>query len=301
MTARSWAFNLLIFILIPGPSWAEAPRVAASIKPVHALVAAVMDGAGVPDLLVGGTGSPHSHALRPSEARALGRADVVFWIGPEFETFLQKPLDSLASKAVRVAWMEQSGARLLPGRTIDGGKSSARDGHVWLDPANAIVMVRAIAQTLRRADAANADLYASNAAKTILALEKLDADLERRLAPVRAVPFITFHDALHYLETRFHLNAVGFVVVTPEQMSGAKHVAALTAEIAEHRPVCIFTEPSFGPDLVETLMDGTHLKRGTLDPEGAALRPGPTFYFDLMRGLVDNLTACLSGTAVHER
>ena len=58
-----------------------------------------MDGTGVPDLLVNGNGSPHSYSLRPSEARVLSRADIVFWIGPDFETFLQKPLDSLASEA----------------------------------------------------------------------------------------------------------------------------------------------------------------------------------------------------------
>ncbi len=301
MTARLWAFTILIFIWFSAPAWAEAPRVVASIKPVHSLVAAVMDGTGVPDLLVNGNGSPHSYSLRPSEARVLSRADIVFWIGPDFETFLQKPLDSLASEAVRVSWMEHLGVRLLPGRTIDGGESSARDGHVWLDPANAVVMVRAITQTLQRADDENADLYADNAARTIETLENLDSELERMLVPVQKIPFITFHDALQYFETRYKLNAVGFVAVTPEQMSGAKHVAALTADITAQNPVCIFSEPGFASGLVQTLMAGTDLKRGTLDPEGAALRPGPDFYFDLMRGLADNLTACLSGTAVHDR
>ncbi len=301
MSARTLAFITLIFIGFSGPCRAEAPRVVASIKPVHSLVAAVMDGAGVPDLLVGGAGSPHSYALQPSAVRALDRAEIVFWVGPDLEVFLQKPLQALASGASHVALIEQPGLRVLPGRTIGGEESAAADGHIWLDPMNAITMVRAIAQTLQRADAAHAGLYADNAARTIAALEHLDAEMEQQLALLKERPFMTFHDALHYFETRYHLNAVGFVVVTPEQMSGAKHVSEITAEIAVRRPVCIFTEPSFEPDLIQTLIDGTDMKRGTLDPEGSALSPGPKFYFDLMRGLADNLAACLSEPTIHDR
>ena len=66
--------------------------VVASIKPVHSLVASVMEGVGEPILLVKGTGSEHSYSLRPSEARALEQAEVVFWVGETMETFLIKPL-----------------------------------------------------------------------------------------------------------------------------------------------------------------------------------------------------------------
>ena len=78
MKACAGAFIILGLIALFGPAQAGAPRVVASIKPVHSLVSAVMQGAGEPGLLVGGSGSPHAYALRPSEARALSRADIVF-------------------------------------------------------------------------------------------------------------------------------------------------------------------------------------------------------------------------------
>ena len=56
-------------------------NVVTSIKPVHALVAGVMQGVGVPDLIVDGAGSPHNYALKPSQARLLQDADLIFWIG----------------------------------------------------------------------------------------------------------------------------------------------------------------------------------------------------------------------------
>ena len=77
-------------------------NVVASIKPVHSLVAAVMDGVGSPGLIVDGAGSPHTYALKPSQARELQNADVVFWIGHEMEAFLEKPLEAIATKAKAV-------------------------------------------------------------------------------------------------------------------------------------------------------------------------------------------------------
>ena len=58
--------------------------------------------------------------------------------------------------------------------------------------------------------------------------------------------------------------------------------------------VCVFTEPSFQPNLVAAVTEGTHARAGTLDAEGQMLTPGPGLYFDLMRGLARNLASCLN-------
>ncbi|MGQ9364853.1 zinc ABC transporter substrate-binding protein ZnuA [Azospirillum sp. ST 5-10] len=95
---------------------AAAPAVVASVKPLHSLVAAVMKGVGEPGLIVHGGASPHTYALRPSDARALQGADVVFWIGEGLEGFLEKPLDSIAGTARIVELMEAPGLTLLEAR-----------------------------------------------------------------------------------------------------------------------------------------------------------------------------------------
>ena len=78
---------------------AAAPNVVASVRPLHGLVAAVMDGVGTPTLLLDGAESPHSYALTPSDANALAEADVVVWVGEPLETFLERPLAALSSSA----------------------------------------------------------------------------------------------------------------------------------------------------------------------------------------------------------
>ncbi|MCA1300135.1 zinc ABC transporter substrate-binding protein [Stappia indica] len=91
------------------PAIAEV-TVVASIKPLHSLVAGVMDGVGTPDLIVDGAASPHVHALKPSKAQQLQDADVVFWIGHELEAFLEKPLETLPrDKAVVVELLDSDG------------------------------------------------------------------------------------------------------------------------------------------------------------------------------------------------
>lgn len=81
-------------------------NVVASIKPVHSLVAAVMDGVGEPGLIVEGAGSPHNYALKPSQAQMLESAGVVFWVGHEMETFLEKPLETVGANASAVSLMD---------------------------------------------------------------------------------------------------------------------------------------------------------------------------------------------------
>lgn len=74
-------------------------NVVASVKPIHSLVAAVMEGVGEPGLIVEGAGSPHTYALKPSQAQMLESANVVFWIGHELEAFLEKPLETIGANA----------------------------------------------------------------------------------------------------------------------------------------------------------------------------------------------------------
>jgi zinc transport system substrate-binding protein len=108
-------------MLSMAPVWmmqaSAAPKVVSSIKPVHSLVASVMQGVATPDLLVGGASSPHAYALKPSQAQALEDADVIFWIGPELEAFLQKPIATIGGDARVVALTDTGGLNKLVFRT----------------------------------------------------------------------------------------------------------------------------------------------------------------------------------------
>ena len=152
MRSRLAALGVLMVFWSNAAS-AEALRVVASIKPLQSLAAGVMLGVGQPDVLIKGGGSAHAYSLRPSDARMLADADVILWIGPRFETFLQRPL-ALGKHAQAVMLSETPGLKLLA--TRDAGLWSAKeqvsaesDGHIWLDPGNAKIIVAAIAEMSR--------------------------------------------------------------------------------------------------------------------------------------------------------
>ncbi len=310
-----WWFKLLSVLLLCGPldGIAAESRVAASIKPVHALVAGVMQGVGEPTLLVPGGASPHEYSLRPSDLRAIGEARVVFWIGPDLETFLVKPLANVADRVRTVALMEAPDLVVLPlreggawephgrgdhdhghshGHSHDHGHAD-RDTHVWLDPVNAVAMVRQIVATLGEVDPDRQADYARNGAALIEHLDQLNQRLMTELQPIQDRPYIVFHDAYQYFERRYGLNAVGSVVLQPEQRPGARRVAEIQKRIRDLQARCVFSEPQFQPALVDTVIAGSNARKGVLDPLGAELTAGPDAYFQLLQNLVDSLRECL--------
>lgn len=110
-------------------AWSEV-SVVTSIKPIHSLVAAVMDGAGTPDLLVEGGASPHTYSLKPSQAAKLEQADVIFWVGPQIETFLEKPIESIAHDAKNITLMQTPDLVLLENRSNEAFEAHDHDhGH----------------------------------------------------------------------------------------------------------------------------------------------------------------------------
>lgn len=291
--------------------------VVVSIKPVHSLVAGVMEGVGEPALLVKGTGSEHSYSLRPSEARALEQAEVVFWVGETMETFLIKPLRALASDAKVVELWETPGLTLLA--TREGGMWQAQehegahaedqeregaqadadhahgetDMHVWLDPGNAKVLIAAIATALSDADPENASIYQGNAARLRQQLDELDRSLEDRLATVADRPYVVFHDAYQYFEHRYGVQAVGAIAINPTLRPSAQRLEEIHDRLQDLDAACVFAEPQFEPALVDIVIEGTNARKGVLDPLGVALDAGRDQYFQLMSDLAASLLDCL--------
>ena len=88
-------------------------KVVASIKPIHSLASYLMNGVAKPDLIVDGYASPHGFAMKPSHAKMLQNADLIFWVGEDLESFLEKPLGSIAKKAEKIELMQVKGLQIL--------------------------------------------------------------------------------------------------------------------------------------------------------------------------------------------
>jgi zinc transport system substrate-binding protein len=168
------------------------------------------------------------------------------------------------------------------------------DPHVWLDPRNGQLWLGQIAVALAELDPENAAKYRENAAAAQAELADLEAEIAEKLASVQGRPFIVFHDAYHYFEARFDIEAIGAISENDARAPGAARVAELRASVQESGAKCVFAEPQFNPGLIAAVSEGQGVKTGTLDPIGAELAPGATLYAELLRGMADSMAECLS-------
>jgi zinc transport system substrate-binding protein len=298
-------------------------KVVASIKPMHSLASYLMNGISKPDLIVDGYASPHGFAMKPSHAKMLQNADLIFWVGEDLESFLEKPLSSIAKKAEKIELMQIKGLNVLEFRERnifddlddhdhdghakkkkddhddhdhdghDGHEGHAHgefDPHIWLDPINAKVMLNEMVEHLIENDPKNEAKYKSNLDKALKDIDKLTIDVMTELS--NSVSSIVFHDAYQYFEKRFNVNILGAFTVNTDVMPGAEQLAEIR-EIIEHDKVaCVFSEPQFNPDIIKAVAKDMNIKTGVVDPLGATLNPGKDLYFDLIRNMSASFKGC---------
>jgi len=298
----------LVWLLL-SPATAAELHVAASIGPVQSLVAGVMGDTGAPALLIPGGQSPHTFAMRPSTARAIAHADVIFRIAPIYEMALDAPLAN-AKHARVIDLIDAKGVTVYPARDLDDVTAAApvgqptdefvrhqgMDPHIWLDPDNARAIAAAIAATLSQANPQDALTYRTNEAIVEQWLTALDTAIKQDTRPVTSTPFIVFHDGYQYFERRYGLRFAGAVTEFPGRSPGAWHILKVRQEIRDAHVPCVFGEVQFEPRLLKTVTEGLAVRTGSLDPLGAGIAPGPDLYFEVMRGLSRAMAACLAAS-----
>jgi zinc transport system substrate-binding protein len=273
-------------------------------------VANITQGITTPQLLVPDNQSPHGFALKPSQLRQLQQAHVVFYIHPQFETFLPKALGNLPNTIVTIPVAQNPHINLLEVREggvwgqghqhADGSTHAHHhhdtDYHIWLSPVNARAIAEQVATVLALQDPAHATQYQQNLQQFNLKLAALDQQLAATLQPVQNKAFMVFHDAYQYFEQHYQLHAVGAITLEPEQVPSAKRINALRNQLRERQVVCVFTEPQFSSRYVNVLLEGSAVRRATLDPLGVGVAEGTEAYFILMQNMAKYLLLCLIGS-----
>lgn len=290
-----------------------APQVLVTIKPIHSLVANVMQGVSTPELLIEGNHSPHTFTLKPSQMRKLENADLIFWVGELLETSLEKTLQHAIENQHIVELIDTPGLQQLDVRDehhwsqqIQKSAESAHqhqhnssiDPHIWLSPFNASRMVQYISDTLVQLDPQNAVQYQANARQTLQRIQQLDQQISQQLSLVANRPYVVFHDAYQHFERHYQLNSIAAVAISPDRLPGARHISDIKQRIKALNVVCIFNETQFSSQLVNSISEGSKVNTGSLDPLGASLTAGPDAWFQLMQNLGNSISGCLS--ANHE-
>ena len=303
-------------------------KVVTTIKPLHSLISRIMETRGEPQLIIEGTNNPHTFVFKPSHAKMIEEADIIFWIGEDLEAFMEKPLDSLAEKAQVISFMELSSIEKLKfreknifeghddhghdehgkkdddhdehaekeeghddhGHDEHGHAHGEYDPHIWLDPLNAKVIVKKITNQLVKIDADNSSAYKANSKKLLKDLDNLTNTIKKDLN--KNASFVVFHDAYQYFEKRFGLSVIGALTVNPDVMPGAEQLSEIREVIEEKKVKCIFSEPQFNPAIIKSIASDTGVKTGVLDPLGANINKSKNMYFNLIEDMSNALKDC---------
>lgn len=286
----------LALALMAAPAAAEVPAVVTDIPPVQSLAAAVMAELGEPALLLPAGTSPHGLSLRPSEARAVARAGVVFVIGEALSPAIAGALSAAPEGASVVTLLDVPGTRLRQVEGHDDGHGhGAVDPHAWLDPANARLWLTAMADTLARRDPANAEAYAANAAAAAEAVAAAEAEARALLAPSRDRAVVVMHDAVGYWQRAFDLPPTLPIADSDAARPGPARLSALRARMQAEGIACIMAEPQFDPKLADLVAEGSEARIGQWDPLGGGLPPGPDLYPALLTGMARAYADCAGG------
>ena len=306
-------------------------KVVTSIKPLHSLASYLMDGVGKPDLIVDGYASPHGFSMKPSHAKMLQNADLIFWVGEGMENFLEKPLNSIAKKAEKIELMETKGLQVLKFRERnifdehdhddhddhakkeddhddhdhdDHAKKEEHDDHDDHEGHNhgeydAHIWLDPINAKVILFEMSKhlIELDAKNESVYRDNLSKAYNEIDKLTKDVTAEldqseASIVFHDAYQYFEKRFNVNILGAFTVNTDVMPGAEQLAEIR-EIIEHDKVsCVFSEPQFNPDIIKAVAKDMNIKTGVIDPLGATLDSGKDLYFKLIRNMSASFKGC---------
>jgi zinc transport system substrate-binding protein len=277
----------------------HAETLLTSIKPLQLIAAAIQDGVGEPGVLLPAGASPHHFALRPSDIRRLREAELFYWIGPDLESFLRKPLQgregpSIAAQALPGISLRHFGENQQRHDHDHDHREGSLDVHLWLLPQNAVLIARRMAEDLQRIDPTNSARYRSNLARFEEHLNAVDQSLRERLAGLAGKPFFVFHETYDYFEQAYGLKHAGVFSMGSEVQPGARQVAAMRSQLEAAGDSCVFSEPPMPPRLAQTLSQGLPVKLAELDALGVNIAPGPQGYAQLLENLGNDLIDCLS-------
>jgi len=274
-------------------------QILTSIKPLALIAQEVVGERGEVSVLLPVAASPHDYPLKVSDMRRLRQTDLFLWVGPELETFLQRPLANLPSEKLfsvyhlpGLHWPDQlSEAQVEVGREEENDHHHHdQDPHLWLDPRNATLIARALAKKLAQQQPADAAVYSANAERFAQQNHELDQRITEQLKPVKRQGFAVYHEGYLHFVKRYQLRQLGYVTYAPERRPGARHLHQLRQSL-QGEARCLFVEPFYDPHNAQQLSEELGLRIGVLDPIGGEHTES---YNELIEAMAEAFLTCLT-------
>lgn len=302
--------------VIAAPALAET-RVVTSLKPLTLLAQGIATTDTTITTLVPPGSSPHNYNMKPSQRRALDEADVIFWVGPDMETFLSRLLAgadfrqrtiSLALDEPAMPESDHADEHDEYGHEDEDhhdeghghhDHGEGEDPHIWLDPALAEQMVEKMHKALARQPDADTDALGRNLKQFKTRMAATEAEIRAKLEPARDISLFAYHDAFVRFAEHYGLKLEGVLTLNPELTPGARHIARTQDQLGQGHHPCLLTEPQFNPGIWEVITEDLDVTFSVWDPLGTDVEEGPEGYFEFQHSIADAVLNCLPEQAEH--
>ncbi|WP_449285130.1 zinc ABC transporter substrate-binding protein [Marinobacter sp. PE14] len=305
-------------------------RIVTSIKPVELIVSAIATEDMQTTSLVPPGSSPHNYTMKPSQRRALENADVIFWVGPDMETFLYRLLlgEEFSSRTVALMdaghesgepshdepahgeqtedhhehahgeeAMEEESHEEVHGHGHDHG--DGEDPHIWLDPELAIEMAEEIRDALSALQGVDAAVLNKNFEQFKAGVRATDANIRQRLTPVEDISLFAYHNAFTRFAEHYDLKLEGVLTLNPELSPGARHIAEVQEKLRNANRPCLLTEPQFNRQWWRSITENLDVTFSTWDPLATDIEATPEGYNNFQQSIVDAVLECLPENTEH--
>ena len=274
---------LLTFFLQPSMALGNAkPQIVTSTKPLAIIAkSAVAETADV-EYLIPANQSPHDYSLPVSAIEKIAQADMVIWIGPNFEVRAEKTLAKVAeSKLITAISMTTHSAvqHRSEHRHTGSDHNMTEDMHVWLNPHNGNQIGYEIQKRLN---------LPSRKIITHQQLDKLNTEMDS----ASSTTYISHHDAYNHFVEAFGLKAGLSIRDAHGGAKGLKTHYQLRKSIAENNVSCILVEPHYGIKDVRLIAEEFNLPIIEFDTQGLSQGLTNHGYFEFIRSLVTQFKAC---------
>src|SRR3954449_1219927 len=189
---------------------------------------------------------------KPQDVLRLKNARLAVRVGLDYDVWFDRLLQASAKADIQrggvayvdasfgIAALEVRGVSVGPG---DGHAHGSGNPHYWLDPKNAEIVTGTILEALARIDPENAARYEDNRLAFLARLRAKLTEWESKLAPLRAMPMVAFHNSWPYFARRFRLDFVGFIETKPGVPPSPAHLAGIVKSMRERDVRIVVREP----------------------------------------------------------
>ena len=292
---------LILFFVFKSSHAQSTPQVVVSIKPIHSIVAFLMEGVASPELLLQSNNSAHTFHLKPSQIRMIDTADLVISIGDEFEIGLRKALKNLdESNRFEIISLGSLNVHKYRADKIyekaqpeDTQEDLTADMHLWLDLENMKKIAQHINGLLIDINPANQDKYNMNLASLNSKLDILQIELEKQMLPFSSDLYATYSDTIQYFEKKYNLGRP--VIVTPYHGARLSINRTLASKntINDLNISCLIYGTEVRKSQISVLSEGLKIKAHKIDILGQEFDEGPDHYFNLMKKISNQVASCL--------